>query len=151
MFFNDLKTNLFGCVQNTAMRRHAAEGRAEGDHRRNIVRTLRSDCASDDASEAMANEMDLAAGILEGAFDSPCQSLLDQEVGAVGIDDARRRSGITDSVEPPMHWPQVSVATKKSRDQHCGGSIPARNTETVINGRGREQEQFGGKKSFGPQ
>src|SRR5256714_6976414 len=146
MFFNDLKTNLFGCVQNTAMRRHAAEGRAEGDHRRNIVRTLRSDCASDDASEAMANEMDLAAGILEGVFDSPCQSLLDQEVGAVGIDDARRRSGITDSVEPPMHWPQVSVATKKSRDHHCGGSMPKRTIARVIKWRGRDHEQLRGLK-----
>src|ERR1700757_1200694 len=92
--------------------------RTQSDDRSDIRRPLRRDCAGDNSSQTMADQMDLPPGLSQGLLNRVLQLASDEEVGPFGIEPyAGKERVVPDSSQPLMQRGQVSIGTQKSGEE----------------------------------
>jgi hypothetical protein len=124
MFCMDTAANHFSSMQNATVGHRTTKWRTQSDNRSDIGWTLRGHGARNDASQAMADQMDLASGLGQGLLDGGVELSLDQEVGALRVETYAGKKGfVSNSGEPLMQGCQISIWAEKSREENHSGAI----------------------------
>src|ERR1017187_1645902 len=115
MFLQDMFAHGFRRLQNSAMRDGAAEWRRQCCHRRHILGPLPGGGTGDDASKAMTDEMDFPLSLKKCFLDTGIETLLDQDIRALGIDaDAGEVRPVSDAPEPGVELRKIRVGPQES-------------------------------------
>lgn len=152
MFLKNPETNRFCRVKDRSIGESASDGSGKRDHGRDVSRPLTSHRTRDHASEAVADEVDLAARLGNRFFDRLVQAALDQQVGTLCIDaDSRKIRAVPDAFEPCVQLCQVKIGTEKPGDNNYSRAVPARDTQAVVNGSRVKQQDFSPEQCLCPE
>src|SRR5206468_3920092 len=110
-------------------------GCRKSNHRSNVLRLLGSDRAGDDPSQAVPDQVDLAAGFLDGLLDRVPEAIANQQVWTLCIQADTGKVGlIADAFQPGMQMGHIKVGSEKSGNDHDRGPVAMWYTQTVIDG-----------------
>ena len=117
----------------------STERRGQSNHRRDIIWPLTGDRASDNAAQAVANDVDLALRFHERSFKDLVELALDQDIRTVCIEsDAGKIGAVPDACEPGTQLGQVSVCTEEPGEEDDCRPVATRYTQAVVNRRGMQ-------------
>ena len=103
MFFEDVPADGLRRMQHGSMCDSAAERCGQADHRGYFFWSLSGNCPRQNATETVADEMKLTAGIVQGSLDARIEPLLNQDIWTLGVDPYARKVGpVSDPSEPRM-------------------------------------------------
>src|SRR5581483_9749769 len=81
----DLFANQVGGMQDRGMHHGSLDRSAESNHGSDVLRALRRDGSCDDSAQAVADEVNLAAGFFQSFLDGSGQAIADEQVRTLGI------------------------------------------------------------------
>lgn len=103
VLFQDAEANRFGCEQDGRMSHGTAEGRPQRSDRSNVLWPLCRDRAGNNASQAVADQMDFAAGFGKRLLNGLIQPALNQQVRTLCVQtDAGKEGPVSDPPQPFM-------------------------------------------------
>ena len=133
------------------MNDRATKWRRQSNYRRDVMGSLARHGTSDNAAEAVPNQVNLFPGVAKRFFNVVFQSLLDEQIGTFRVQpDSRKVRPIADTAKPRMQLGEVCIRSQKARHQNNGGAVAAGNTEAVVDRRGVQQQKVGCEESFFP-
>jgi len=151
MLLQDFEAHGLSGMEDRSIRYRSANRRRECDHRRHILGTLPCRGARYYASEAVADQVNLASSFCQSFVDRLAEAALDQQVRTLRIDtDARKIRAVSDTPQPCVEFRQVEVGAEKTGDYDDRRTVAARDAKPVVD-RGRVQKKnFSTEKSFCP-
>jgi hypothetical protein len=68
---------------------------------------------------------------------------LDEKIRTIGINsDARKIRLVANPSKPAVKFHQIEISPEKTRNNNDAGGVTAGNAQSVIDGRGMEEENF---------
>src|SRR5208283_1814361 len=109
----------------------------ERNNRRDINGSLVGDRAGNNATQTVANQVDLALGLHERLLNVLVQATLDQDVRAVCIEaDAGKVRAIADAFQPGAQLRQIVVSAQEPGNEDHTRAVAVWYAEAVIDRRG---------------
>jgi hypothetical protein len=115
MLLQDAQANGVRGMDNGAIRHRATNRRNQRDDGSDVFGPLPCNRARDHASQAVADQVNFAAGLVQRSFYRRAYVALDQEVGAVGVDaDAGKIRAVADAFQPAVEFRQIKIGAEKT-------------------------------------
>ena len=108
VLFQDAVANHFGCAQDAGMRHGTAERCAQRDDGSNVLWPLPRDRTGDNASQTVADQMDLAAGFGERLLNGFIQAAFNQEVRTLCVETDAGKEGLVSYPSQPSYAAGIS-------------------------------------------
>jgi hypothetical protein len=121
----------------------AAKRGAKSDYGGDLPVALGGGRPGEQTAETVSEEMDFAAGLAAREVHGVIEALTNEEIRAVGIQaDSGVVRTVADAAQPGEDLDEVDVAAEETGDDHYRGTVASGNAETVVDGRGAEEEDL---------
>ena len=108
----------------------AAKRRAHRNHRRDVIRHLRGECARHHSAEAVSHQVHPLAGLPAGLLDRLGETMPDQQIGTLGIEpDLGIIRLVANPFQPRAKLAQVQVGAHEAGNHHDGRPVSGRYSE----------------------
>ena len=136
LLLQDAKAYALGKVKDVALHDRALNRRSERDDGGDLVGHLHGQHVGDHASEAVADQVNLAPGLGGRLLHGGLEPFPDEQVGTIGVEsDVGVVRTIADAPQPAVHVPRQRVRPHKAGDDDDGGTVAMRHFKPVVDRR----------------